>query len=229
MSAANPAASRLGLLALLVNLSAAIPLRTLESAYRPDLMDRWTFALSEHPTATAWAAWQLSAGALLLVPWLVGLARGLGGLGVAGAGLAIIGAAVRAVASLLPFIAANHVPKDNPAIVTTLLGSTLVFEGFFHLALGLGILLMSLAMAQDRAYPLWMSGVGVIAALITAPVFATAWVSVAATVAPLATLAWGVWLGLTALHLERPWGAPDVRRAREKHRVPLAAPESAQP
>lgn len=225
MPAANPTASRLGLAALLVNLGAAVPLGIVETAYRPELLERWAFALEEHPDATAWAAWLLCFGALLLIPWLIGLGSELGTLGWSGAALAGVGAAVRAVASLLPFLAANHVPHGNEAIVATLLGATLVLEGLFHLALGTGIFFLALAMARDRAYPLWMSGVGMLAAVVTVPVFATAWSSIAATLAPLATLVWGIWLGLTALHLERPWLVPDARHAKEKHRVPLARPE----
>lgn len=225
MTAANPTASRLGIAALLVNLAASVPLGVVGTAYRPDLLERWAFSIEEHPDATAWAAWSLSFGSLLLLPWMVGLGERLGPLGRAGAAIAAGGALARAVGSLLPLVAADHVPHGNEALVTMLLGATLVVEGLFHLAFGVGTFLGALAMARDRAWPVWLSGVGMLSAVVTVPVVATSWSPVAATLSPLAALVWGVWLGLTALHLERPWAAPDARMLREKHRVPLARPE----
>lgn len=229
--APDPHAARMGLAALAVNLLAVVPLAKVETAYRPDLLDRWAYALGEHELAVGWSAWLLAGGSLLLVPWLLGLAQALGPAGRTGASVAVAAAVVRAGASLLPFVAAHYVPHGNDAIVTVLLGTTLVFEGLFHLGFGLGLAQMAIAMAANRRHPLWLSGLGMVAGLMTFPVVATAWSPAAATFAPVAMMGWSFWLGLTSLHLFRPWDAADVRagRSRAQTRVPLAAPAETPP
>ncbi len=214
----NQIAARIGVVAIFVNVLAFVPFALVDDSYRPDLIERWSFAVESRAGPVSVGAWLFSAGALLLVPWAAGLTRSLGPYSWPGGALLVVAAAVRMIGSLLPLVAARFVPHGESGIVTTLLGMTLLLESLFHLCLGIGVLLVSLAMARHRDVPIWLAPAGLLTGLLALPVAGMVSSAPAAVFMPVADFIFLGWTSLTCLYLVGAW-AP--RTAPQSTRVPL--------
>ena len=214
----NHIAARIGVAAVFVNVLAFVPFALVDDSYRPDLLERWSFAVESRAVPVSVGAWLFAIGALLLIPWAAGLTRSLGPYSWPGGALLVVGALVRMVGSLLPLVAARFVPHGELAIVTTLLGMTLVMEALFHLCLGGGVLLVSLAMARHRRIPTWMPASGLLTGLVALPVAGMVSSGPAAIFMPVADFLFLGWMSLTCLYLVGAW-VP--REGTNPTRVPL--------
>lgn len=222
----NVLAGRCGLAAVAFLALGAASLYGFEDAYRPGQLERWYYAAMQQSAPTTWGAACLSAGSFLLVPWAAGLARSLGPYGWPGAALAGVAAALHACGAFLPFVVVRMVPHGEAAIGITLLGLTLTFAALFSLSFGCGMLLLSLAMARSHAFPMWLSGSGLFASLLTMSAVTQAWSSVGADLVAISAPAGLVWVAIASWQLQRlKWESWDRRRgAPELNRLPLAAP-----
>ena len=222
----NGIAGRCGLAAVAILALGTVSLRGFEDAYRPEQIERWYYAATQQADTTSLGAAFLSAGSLLLVPWAVGLARALGAYSWPGAALAAGAATVHASVALLPFVVARMVPHGEAAIGITLLGLTLSGAALFSLSFGCGMLLLSLAMARSHAFPMWLSGSGLFASLLTMSAVSQAWSSVGADLVAISAPAGLAWVAITSWKLQRlKWESWDHRRgAPELNRLPLAVP-----
>ena len=215
----NHIAARIGVVAVFVNVLAFVPFALVDDSYRPDLIERWSFAVETRAVPVSVGAWLFSTGALLLVPWAAGLTRSLGPYAWPGGAVLVVGAVVRMIGSLLPLVAARFVPHGELPIVTTLLGLTLVLEALFHLCLGSGVLLVSLAMARHPDVPMWMPASGLLTGLLALPVAGMVSSAPAAIFMPVADFIFLGWASLTCLYLVGAW----VPRART-HPTRVALP-----
>lgn len=222
----NHIAGRAGIAAVVLNILGVVALSGVESAYRPESIERWYYAVSQPDTAQPVSAWCFAAGMLLLIPWVAGLARVLGPYSWPGAGVVVVGATINMVGSLLPYLVAASVPHGEAALGQTLLSLALLLDAFFNLALGVGLVLLSLAMARDQHFPMWMSAVGLIAGLVTITVVSQAWSPLGADMVAIAGPLWLAWVTMVSWRLMNlKWESWAARRsAPELQRLPLATP-----
>jgi hypothetical protein len=222
----NHLAGRAGIAGAVLNVLGVLAVSGVESAYRPEGLERWYYAISQGSTGQQWSAWCFAVGLLLLVPWVAGLARVLGPYAWPGAGLVVAGALVNVVGSLLPYVVAVNVPHGEAALGQTMLGLALVLDAFFNLAFGAGLVLLAFAMARDQHFPMWMPAFGLIAGLVTTSVVAQAWSPLGADMLALAGPLWIAWVVIVSWRLMNlKWESWETRRsAPELNRLPLATP-----
>lgn len=222
----NHIAARAGIAAVVCNLAGVFALTGIDQAYQPGGLDRWYYAATQHVAGQGWSAWLFAVGVLLLVPWAAGLTRVLGPYAWPGGAMVITGAALNVLGSLLPFVVVTAVPHGEASLGQTLLGLALVLDAMFNLALGIGIVMLSFAMARDHHFPMWMSGLGLLAGMATAPVVSQAWSPLGGVLLMVAGPLWLGWVVAVSFRLTNlKWESWDSRRsAPELNRLPLATP-----
>ena len=223
----NRIAGACGVGAAALHVAGAMCLWNVQGAFRPDSLDRWFYAAQQHSVATAWSAWCFTLGAVLLVPWAMGLARALGPYAWPGAGLVTVAALVNATSSLLPFVVVTHLPHGEVVIGQTLLAVALTADAVFHLVWGVALVLLSLAMARALNFKMWLSGWGLLAGILAMGVVGQAWSPTGADFGLLAGPVWVAWLvsaslALHALPFVRPASVEDaVDRPRRREQLPF--------
>ena len=218
-----------GLAAVVFNAFGVLFVMGVENAYRPGTLDRWMYNAIQHDEATTWSAGCFAVGAMLLLPWVVGMARALGPYSWPGASMVAGAALLNALGSVFPAVVVHQLPHGEDALGQTLLGLTLVIDSGFNLIFGAGLLLLGLAMARDRHFPMWLAVFGIVAGLPTMGAFSEAWSVTGSNVVALAGPLWLIWVAVASLHLTRMrWDRVQVHvHAADAKRLPLAAPSDA--
>ena len=164
-----PAADRLaaacGEAGVALNLVAVAALWGQPHAYKPGDVPAWLAEAAAHPTGTATAAWAFTIVLALLVPVLAGLARRDAALA-PGAILFAVGAILDAAGTLLPIAALR---LAGPA-AEAMLWATLLLDAAFNALLGLGLLLMALAMRPEAGWPRGLRWLALAAGVASVPV-----------------------------------------------------------
>ncbi len=202
----------------------------IEAAYRPETIDRWLYSAQQHSGAAAWSAWSFTLAMAFMVPWVAGLARAIGPYAWPGAALTMMAAIVNAGGSMLPFVVVTHLPHGEDALGQTLLAIALTADALFNLLWGVSMVLLSLAMARATHVPMWLSGWGLVAGVMTMGVVGQAWTPVAADFLLLAGPVWLGWLVTScAVMMRLPTRRPriDSEPAGRKQDFPYVARQAA--
>lgn len=141
-------AAACGVGGVLLNLVAVGALWGQPHAYKPGDVAAWLAEAAAHPAGTVAAAWAFTIGLALLVPFMAGLARRDPAL-TPGAALFAVGAVLDAAGTLLPIAALRLAGPAAEAV----LWATLLLDAAFNALLGLGLLLMALAMRAEAGWP----------------------------------------------------------------------------
>ncbi|MBM4364734.1 MAG: hypothetical protein FJ102_00855 [Deltaproteobacteria bacterium] len=226
----NRVAAGCGVLSALLSVLGVALSLDIEGAYRPETLDRWFYAAQQHSGAAAWSAWSFTLSMALLVPWVSGLARAIGPYAWPGAALTMMAAIVNAGGSMLPFVVVTHLPHGEDVLGQTLLAIALTADALFNLLWGVSMVLLSLGMARATHLPMWLSGWGLVAGVMTMGVVGQAWTPVAADFLLLAGPVWLGWLVTTcAVMFRLPPRKPRADRdpAGRKQDFPYVARQSA--
>jgi hypothetical protein len=148
--------SYFGWAAVAGNVLGVLFLHQFEKPYRLSGLDGWTRDCLSHPTETVLSSFSFVIGLAALVIWVLDLEQRLPeGAGKRGAWVIALGAAVNAAGCFTPLVLALHAgAMSDPSLPTlgrALLGMTLSLDGFFNFSLGVGLVMIGLALRKTKA------------------------------------------------------------------------------
>lgn len=158
----------------------ALALPQASLAYKPGQLDAWLSVNLAHPNGAEWGAIFFTAGVLMMVPVAFALDKLLGGrrrgLARIGAMSMVVAALTNGMATMLPFVVSTQLAPlvdvaNPPAVIiaTAMLGAALTADAAAIGFLGVGILLVGVAMMSDANYGRALGVLGIIAGLAVMP------------------------------------------------------------
>lgn len=146
-----------GLVGVAGNIAGVAVLGPVPSAYRAGTIVAWAHEIAAAPGATLTSGVAFAIGLMALAGWALILTARLGTpAAIAGGAMAAAGAVLNAAGSLLPIVAAHHLPAacgpaDHcTAVAVALLGTALSLDALFNLLLGVGLLAIGRAIWVER-------------------------------------------------------------------------------